>query len=159
MEQIPITPETLPRIIQKLFDASKSDKPQQVVITAYDGSLKARQRALARNWYETIANEIGLSVVEAESFCKLHYGLAIRCEDDPELEDLVNRMLAGRGEEDKLRIIAEKREWFPVLRTEGGMTTKQQSRYLADMQREMAQHGVYLTTPYEKDLLNCRDAQ
>ena len=159
MEQIPITPETLPRIFQKLFDASKSDKPQQVVITAYDGSLKGRQRALARKWYEAIANEMGLSVSEAEAFCKLHYGLKIRCEKDPDLEEVIRRMLANRPVEEKLEIIAQYGEWFPILRSKGGMTAEQQSRYLAEMQREMAQHGVYLTTPYEKDLLNCREAQ
>ena len=159
MEQIPITPETLPRIIQKLFDASKSDKPQQVEITPYDGSLKARQRALANIWYKDIAEGMGLSYGEAEAFCKLHYGLKIRCEKDPDLEEVIRRMLANRPVEEKLEIIAQYSEWFPILRTKGGMTAEQQSRYLAEMQRDMAQHGVYLSTPYEKDLLNCREAQ
>jgi hypothetical protein len=154
----PITPESMPALISKLKMACDADKDYQMSITPLDNGLKARQRALAKIWYKTIANEQGMTLGEAEALCKYRWGLAIRCENDPDLEKIVRRMLDGHAYEEKLKIIERYPEWFPILRDKGGMDAEQQGRYLSDIQRGFAEQGVFLSSSNEKELLNCKAA-
>lgn len=153
-----ITTETLPFLVQQLKMAVDAKKSYQCSITLHDSSLKARQRALAKCWYKTIAEEQGITVGAAEAFCKLHYGLRIRIEDDLALEGIIDRMLHGHDYENKLEIIEMYPEWFPVLRDKGGMTSDQQARYLHDIQVGFANQGVILSSPNDKELLKYPEA-
>lgn len=153
-----ITKETLPGIIDNIKDACDAEKDYQISITLFDNSLKARQRALAQCWYKDIAEGKGLTPAAAEAFCKYHYGLRIKCENDPDLNKIVRSMLDGRTYEAKLKIIEVYDDWFPVLRSNGGMTPEQQGRYLFEIQRGMGAQGIFLTTPKERSLLSYPEA-
>lgn len=158
MEIIRITSEAIPGIIQRINMANDAEKEYQVEIKLYDGSLKSRQRALAVCWYKEIANQRGELTGESEAFCKYHYGLKIRCENDPELAKIIRKMLDGRNYEQKLKIIEIYPEWFPVLRDKGGMSVEQQAQYLSDIQKAMGVEGIFLTSPNEKEMLSYPEA-
>ena len=153
-----ITVETLPGIIDSVKTACDADKDYQVAITLFDNSLKARQRALAQCWYKDVAQAKGLAPGAAEAFCKYHYGLRIRCENDPDLEKIVRAMLDGRSYEAKLQIIEVYSEWFGILRSKGGLNVEQQGRYLFEIQRNMGAEGIFLSTPKERALLSYPEA-
>lgn len=153
-----ITKETLPGIIDNIKDACDAEKDYQILITLFDNSLKARQRALAQCWYKDVADSEGYTPAYAEALCKYHYGFRIRCENDPDLEHIIRSMLDGRMYEDKIKIIQKYPEFFPILRNDGGMTAEQQGRYLFEIQRGMGAHGIYLTTPKERALLSYPEA-
>jgi hypothetical protein len=153
-----ITPDTLPGIIDNLKSAIDSEKEYQADITLFDNSMKARQRALAQCWYADIAESKGLTVGAASALCKYHWGFRIRCENDPDLESIIRKMLDGRPYEAKLIIIEVYSEWFPVLRNTGGMNVDQQGRYLTEIQRNMGAAGIFLTTPTERELLRYPEA-
>ncbi len=153
-----ITPETMPMIISELKMACDSPKDFEVSIIAHDSSLKARQRALCKIWYKDVGEAQGITAGAAEAFCKLMYGFKIRCERDPDLEKIIRKMLDGYDYEQKLAIIEIYPEWFPVLRDKSGMNSEQIGRYLRDIQQGFGQEGVFLSSPNERELLNCRGA-
>lgn len=159
MQPTRVTDDTMPFLVQQLKMASDSKRDFECSIRIFDGSLKARQRALANCWYKDIAEQQGITIGAAEAFCKYHYGLKIRCENDYQLESLVRRMLDGLTYEQKLEVIELHREWFPVLRDKGGMFTDQQARYLHDIQVGFANEGVILSSPNDKELLKYPEAQ
>jgi len=158
-EPMQITTENMPRIATILKMSCESDKHYQVSITLYDASLKAGQRALANIWYQDIAREQGTTVGAAEAFCKYTYGFKIRCEDDPDLAEIIRNMLNGRDYEAKLKIIEIYPEWFPILRNKSGMNVEQQGRYLNEIQRNFGAQGIFLTSSSEQDLLNYPEAR
>ena len=145
-------------IISSLKMAVDAAKEYQCTITLFDSSLKARQRALAKIWYKDIAEQQGTTVGASEAFCKLAWGFKIRCDNDPDLEKIIRKMLDGRDYEQKLKIIEIYPEWFPVLRDKGGMDVEQQARYLNEIQRGFGQQGIFLTSRSEKELLNYPEA-
>jgi len=158
MKSIPINIETLPEIKQALVLAIASKKNYQVSISIHDNSLRGRQRALANIWYKQIEEALGEPVGYAEALCKYSFGLKLRCDNDPDLSRIVRRMLDGFEYEAKLEIIRVYPEWFPVLRDKGGLNAEDQARYLNCIQVHFANQGVILTSPREKDLLNCAAA-
>lgn len=157
-EPIPITAENMEKIVSSLKMAVDASKDYQVSITLFDGSLKARQRALAKIWYKDAAEQQGLTVGAVEAFCKLTWGFRIRCEEDKDLEKLIRKMLDGRDYEQKLSIIEIYPEYFPILRDKGGMNAEQQGRYLNEIQRGFGANGIFLTSTSEKELLNYPEA-
>ena len=170
MKNIRITEQTLPEITMAIQVALDAKKEYQICITAYDKSLHARQRALCNIWYGNISKEIGEPIGHVEAYCKYHFGLKLRCKQDIEsakefsgedvpLECIIRSMLDNKTYEDKLSVICNYPEWFPILRAKGGLNVEYQAEYLRDIQRHFAEQGVILTSPREDDLLRCKEAQ
>jgi len=78
--------------------------------------------------------------------------------DDPDKIMMISRMLEGRGWQDKVEIIRTMPEWFPVMRAKGGLNAEDQALYLQSIQRHYAENGLILTTPRERDLMECAKA-
>lgn len=156
-EVLPITAESIKGIVDRLHLCITSEKPYQVVIQQHYDSLKARQRALAHIWYQDIDRAQNNQPGEAEAYCKYHFGFKIICRRDPDLRKIIVRMLDGLEYEAKLTVIRVYSDWFPCLR-EGAMTSEEQAEYLSCIQNHFGQQGIYLTSPKEKDLLNCKQA-
>lgn len=158
MKDYLLTRDTKQRFYQDL-DYELEQTPRLLVTTSKeDNSLKARQRKLAQCWYKEIADHLGESIGYAIAHCKLRWGLRIATLNNAELEQIVRRMLDGYTYEDKLRIIDEYSEWFPILRAKGGLSAEDTGRYLSCIQIGFAKEGLVLTSPNEDNLLNCREA-
>ena len=158
MKNVHITQGSLTAIHDALKVAVDAKKEYQVSITVLDNSLRARQRALAQIWFKQIDDHWGSDPGYAESYCKLKWGLKIATIQDPDLAQIIRRMLGCYEYEQKLEIIRLYPEWFPVLRDKGGLDAENQARYLNCIQINMANEGVILSSPKERDLLNCREA-
>ena len=158
MKNIRITEQTLPEITAAIQVALEAKKEYQIAITVFDNSLHARQRALACIWYSTIEKELGELSGYAEAYCKLHWGIGIRCRHDKDRGEMFNAMLDGHSYEDKLKIIIKFSDMFPVLRAKGGLDVEGQARYLKCIQIHFAEQGIILTSPRDDELLNCAEA-
>lgn len=159
MRPTPITEHSLPHIIKQLENSIGKPKAYECVIRVHDESLKGRQRALAKIWYKEIGEEVGELVGPIEAFCKWKFGLKLICFQKPVLEAMIRKMLDGRDYDEKLLIIEEYSEWFPVLRDKGGLTSELTGKYLKSIQEFYAdEHDIVLSSPKEKDLLNCKEA-
>lgn len=154
MLPIKITGETINSIIEQIKVALVAKKQFEVVIRQHDGSLKARQRALAKIWYKEIGEAQGFTAGYAEAECKLAYGFRIASEDNPDLELIIRSMLGNRSHCEKLEIIERFAHWFPILRDKGGMTSEQIGRYLNAIQQCYAEQGILLSSPKDRELLN-----
>ena len=146
---------TKAQILAGIDAAIESGKPYQVEIKLFDNSLKARQRALANIWYKEADNHYGEDSGYTEAYCKYRWGLVLMSRDDPDQIMMISRMLEGRGWQDKVEIIRTMPEWFPVMRAKGGLNAEDQALYLQSIQRHYAENGLILTTPREKDLMEC----
>jgi len=153
MRPTKITAQTIHLIEQSLKASLIAKKEYECVIRLHDGSLKARQRALCKIWLKDIAEAQGIPVEQADAFCKYQFGLKIRCEDDPLLESIIRKMLDGREYEQKLQIIANYSEWFPILRDRNGMTSEQIGRYLREIQQSFAEQGIILSSNRDDEML------
>jgi len=130
----------------------------EVVIRKHDDGIKSRQRALANIWYGTIAKEQGISVGAAEAYCKYRFGLRLAEMQDADRGQMFRLMLKAHDYEQKLEIIEDLSDLFPVLRANGGLTSENTGIYLSQIQQHFAEQGVVLTSPKERELLNCREA-
>lgn len=138
--------------------ALKAKREYQVSISVLDTSLRARQRALCCIWYKQIDESMGSTAGYSEAMCKLHWGLKIACQENEGLQSIIDRMLHGHNYDQKLEIIQRYPEWFPILRDKGGLDADGQARYLNCIQVNMADQGIILSSPRERDLLNCSAA-
>ncbi len=153
-----ITHSSVDAIHAAIDTALKAKKEYQVSISVLDNSLRVRQRALANIWYKQIDEAMGSPAGYSEAVCKLHWGLKIACQENDGLQSIIDRMLHGHNYEQKLEIIQRYPEWFPILRDKGGLDAESQARYLNCIQVNMADQGVILSSPRERDLLNCAQA-
>jgi len=149
---------TKAQILAGIDAAIESGKPYQIEIKPFDNSLKARQRALANIWYKEADNHYGEEPGYTEAYCKYRWGLVLMSRDDPDKIMMISRMLEGRGWQDKVEIIRTMPEWFPVMRAKGGLNAEDQALYLQSIQRHYAENGLILTTPRERDLMECAKA-
>lgn len=131
----------------------------KVTVKPWKQTRKQRQRALANIWYLQIDQHLGEAAGYAEAFCKYNWGIVIRCRDDEELGHIVSQMLSGLVYDQCLGVIRRHREWFPVMRENGGLTVDEQAEYLSAIQINFAEQGLILSTPNDEDLLHCKEAQ
>lgn len=155
MKPVQITNANIVELHDQIDIALAADKSYQMSITVFDGSLSNRMTALANIWYSQIDKDQGGIVGEAEAYCKYHFGLKIRCRHNQDLKYMVRRMLEGHDYEDKLKIIRTNGEFFPVLRA---MSIEDKSEYLQCIQQHFSEENIFLSSPNEVDLLNCREA-
>ena len=124
MKDYPATKDNLPRLIADLTYELNTVPSLLVSTSPMDNSLKARQRRLAQVWYKAIAEHLGESLGHAVALCKYLYGLRLITSNNPELESMVLKMLDGYTYEEKLEIIENYSEWFPILRSKGGLSAE-----------------------------------
>lgn len=152
--KVHITQATIAKLHDDLDYKLAEEKEYQVSITLFDNSLGARMTALTNIWYSTINEEMG-EIDFARAYCKYWFGLKIRCREDKGLREIVRRMLPTNDDEVNIAIIRAYDDWFPVL---SKMTVEEKSEYLNCIQHGFAENGIQLTSPNEKELLNCKEA-
>lgn len=155
-----LTQRAKTEILIAIDAALESNKVYQVEIKLRDNSLRARQRALANIWYVESDDHFGYESGYTEAYCKYRWGLSLISQDDPDTVMMICRMLDDIDTwEEKVELIRCKSIWFPIMRDKGGLDAKKQAKYLRSFQRHAAEYGLILTSPREKDLLNCAQAQ
>lgn len=157
MQPIAIKPENK-QLIDNAIETAMNGGSFELVIRSHDNSLKARQRALTNIWYNEIGNHLNETTGYGEAYCKYHFGLKLASFDNPDRNVAFRAMLAGHEYEIKLQIIEDLSDMFPILRAKGGLTSDSTGHYLTQIQRHFAEQGLILSSPKEKELLNCKAA-
>lgn len=157
MEAIRITSDTMPTIVQKLKMANDAEKDYECVIRKHDHSLKGRQRALCYCWYREIGEFYGITSSRASAHSKYYHGFRILTRDNPMRKTMYMAMIGKYDEETRLDIIEAFPSMFAVL-ADDGMTSDQTAEFLTQIQRYWQDKGLFLSSPNEKELLNCRAA-
>lgn len=125
-----------------LFIGSR-ELPLTVTITA-GGKRGSQQNRLAFQWYREIGDQcFGRDTEEARAHCKLHHGVPIRKNDDPDYAALYDEAIRPLPYELKMKLMRAPTD-FPVTRD---MSVKQMTRYLDAIWAEFAAQGVMLTDP------------
>ena len=102
------------------------------------------QNKLQRLWLNEIAEQLGdRTPEEVRGFCKLHGGVPIMRDENPEFRERYDAVVRPLPYEQKLLIMQVPLD-LPVTRL---MTTGQKTRYLDWIVRTFAEQGVVLTQP------------
>ena len=102
------------------------------------------QNRLQRRWLDEIARELGdLTPEEVRGHCKLHFGVPILRDDNPDFREKYDRIVRPLAYETKRELMMHPID-FPVTRL---MSTSQKTRYLDAVQTFAAERGVLLTQP------------
>jgi len=121
----------------------ESRGPQEVIIKDLDHSRSNLQNRLAFHWYKYAAVDMGDEIAEDKrAYCKLHFGVPIRREDEA-FREVYDRVIRPLTYEQKLEIMVGAID-FPVTRD---MKVKEMSRYLEAMEVHYAGIGVILPKP------------
>jgi|GEM_PF-3777919 len=152
----PIKPDTLVRCVEFINLACDAEKDFEMVIRTTDNSLAGKQIALANIWYKDIAQGMGDTIKEVEATCKIDFGVPILTADDHTYREFIAKFLGGRTRTECIEIALNFD--IPVIR-KAVMSTEQRGAYLSAIQVKYAENGIFLTSPSEKELLNCREAQ
>ena len=152
----PIKPDTLVRCLDYLNLACDAEKDFEMVIRTTDNSLAGKQIALANIWYKTIATEMGENIKAVEASCKIEFGVPILMAEDGAYRKFIEKWLGGKSRQECIEF-AQTFD-IPVIRKKV-MSVDQRGAYLSAIQVKYAENGIFLTSPSEKELLNCREAQ
>lgn len=115
----------------------------EVVIQDYEQSRSAAQNRLAFLWYKAASDQIQDDTVEGKrAYCKLHFGVPIRREDET-FREVYDRVIRPLTYAQKLEIMVSPID-FPVTRD---MSVKEMGRYLEAMEVHFAGIGVELPKP------------
>ena len=107
------------------------------------------QNRLQRRWLDEIAHELGdHTPEEVRGYCKLHFGVPILRDENPDFREKYDRILKPMDYETKLELMMHPID-FPVTRL---MTTNQKTKYLDAVQKFAAERGVLLTQPENSGL-------
>lgn len=121
------------------------------VIKVTDGEPRSlAQNRLIHKWYGEIADQDPQpdhDGIYYEARCKLHFGVGIVKEDDPEYAAFYDKYVKPRQYEEKLEMMKPP-YGFPVT---SEMNIKQMTKYMDLVNMWAAQNGILLTQPDEKD--------
>jgi len=131
-------------LIRKYYEAYG---PMEISFSKIGTNSKAErsvlQNKLAFRWYKNIADVMRDGTAEDKrAFCKLHYGVPIRCEDE-KFREVYYRVIRPLSYEQKIEIMTGAID-FPVTRD---MSVKEMARYLEAMEIGFAEQGVILPKP------------
>jgi hypothetical protein len=133
------------RVARSMFDERG---PQEVIIHDYEQTRAAAQNRLAFLWYGAAAVQLQDESVEGyRAYCKLHFGVPIRREDEDFLA-VYDKWIRPLPYEAKLELMVGVID-FPVTRN---MTTKQMCRYLEAMEVHFS--GLAVDLPKPDDIYN-----
>jgi len=128
--------------IRKYFDEYGPMEAHFNPIGAAQSRRSIAQNKLAFRWYEHIAKSMQDGTTQDKrAYCKLHYGVAIRKEDEV-FREKYDRIIRPLPYEHKLEVMVDPID-FPVTRD---MSIKDMSRYLDAMQQGFAKEGIILPT-------------
>lgn len=116
-----------------------------VVTIKEEGSQSDKQRNLSFRWYADLAKQKeGWTATDARAYCKLHFGIALLRETEPDYRDQWDSMFRDTlSYEQKLALMVEPHD-YPVTRLLG---VKGMIEYLDRVQRGMAEKGYWLSDP------------
>lgn len=113
------------------------------------GKRSSRQNRLNRQWMLDIQSQLdGWSAEYARGYCKLHFGVPILRNEDPDFCREYDAVVRPLPYEAKLKLMMVPFD-FGITRL---MTVKQQTTYLNEVHRHFSEQGVVLTDP--EDLLH-----
>jgi hypothetical protein len=129
-----------------IFDEMRKHGKLRVTVAEYvegDESRSVKQNKLAFYWYKHVAVTTGEYTAEqVRAFCKLHFGVAIRKEDE-KFRDAYDRVVKPLSYENKLEIMGPPIE-FPIT---SDFSTKEMTRYLDAIYVHYAGIGIDLPQP------------
>lgn len=116
-------------------------------VTIKDGKDRTvLQNSFQWAWMKEIAEQLNFDTSNhAQAFCKLHYGVPIKREDE-DFRIKYDKHIKPRTYEEKLELMMEPIA-FPVTSL---MNTKQMNRYFETVAAEMNEQGVYLKFPEDR---------
>jgi len=101
------------------------------------------QNKLAFRWYKCLADTMRDGTAEDKrAFCKLHFGVPIRCEDE-KFRDVYYRNIRPLTYEQKIEIMVGPID-FPITRD---FSVKEFARYLEAIEIAFAEQGIILPKP------------
>lgn len=102
------------------------------------------QNKLQRRWMLELADQIeGHSPEQIRGYCKLHIGVPILREENPEFRERYDAVIRPLPYEHKIAAMMEPLD-LPVTRI---MNTKQKTRYLDGIVQHFAERGIVLSMP------------
>lgn len=102
------------------------------------------QNRLQRKWMQEIAEHLdGHTAEEIRGYCKLHLGVPILREENPDFRAKYDAIIKPMPYEHKIAAMMEPLD-FPITRL---MSTKQKTAYLDTVQKHFAERGIILTNP------------
>ena len=118
-------------------DISKLSLPFEYQIERDVRSLA--QNALSFVWYKQIFLQgREMDTVDARRFCKLHFGVPIRCGSDPEYHAAWHSLIVPHHDyQGQIKLM----DWWPVTRD---MKPDEMSEYLTAMQKHFHEQGIIL---------------
>lgn len=103
-----------------------------------------QQNRLNRQWMNDIDSQKDDHDAEYwRGYCKLHFGVPIRCADSGEFKAVYDEIIRPLPYEQKIKIMCVPID-LPVTRDMG---TKQMKAYLDAVQKHFAEQGIVLTDP------------
>ena len=150
-----IKPETISMCMQHINMACDSEKPFEMVVRPSDETLAGKQIALANIWYGVVADSMGLSVAEVEARCKIKFGVPLLKSESISYSNFIDKYLGGMNQQERIAFVQQFD--IPVIR-KGYMSVETRGKYLGEMQRYFSEQSIFLTSPNEKEMMNCREA-
>jgi hypothetical protein len=121
------------------------------VMKITDGEPRSlAQNRLVHKWYGELADQDPQpdhDGIYYEAYCKLHFGVGIMKEDDPEYAAFYDQFVKPRPYEEKIEMMKPP-YGFPVT---SEMTMKQMTRYMDIINMNAAKNGLILTQPDESN--------
>lgn len=135
---------------KRLLEFIKHQKMPFVCKVTAGRARSIEQNKLQHLWMFEIAQQWeGHTADQVRGYCKLTFGIPIRCEDD-EFRMAYEQDLRPLTYEHQLRLMMHPHD-YPVTRD---MNTKQMTQYLDAINRHFAEQGMELTQPDEQGLSN-----
>lgn len=135
-----------PDQLQPLYDLIGNRKLPITVSIKQGADRTHPQNHLQFKWMVEAANQLcDETSEEKRAYCKLHFGVPIRRNDDAEFREKYDRIIRPLPYEHKLALMASPFD-FPVTRE---MSIPQMSQYLDAVYRHFTAQGVQLTVPEE----------
>lgn len=142
MTQITRTIRRPEELILAIRLLERSEFPMVLTVRPGEETRTQKQNRLQWQWFADLASQGDQSAEQYRAYCKLHFGIPIRREDEA-FRAVYDRVLKPLPYEAKIACMVEPID-LPVTRD---MTIKQLTRYLDEVQRHFAAQGFALTDP------------
>ena len=147
MDKYPVEKlDDMDQVFSRLRNRLHKKGKQIVTIDDYTAGSETRsqkQNRLSFVWYKHIAKEMEDDTPEGKrAYCKLHFGIPIRREND-RFRESYDRAIRKLSYEDKIEIMVGAID-FPVTRD---MTVKEMARYLEQIEIHFNSIGVSMPHP------------
>lgn len=103
------------------------------------------QNALGFHWYKELEQQGDMTAIEYRAKCKLHFGVPILKEQEPDQAARIDKIFESLNYEQKIEVMLEPFD-FPITRL---LSVKNYSRYLREIELYAGKKGFRLTTGFD----------